>query len=414
MKNKEIKFDKYSKKALVTMQMTNNNLYLTWKAWAGKSTTVNFFISKTKKKFVLLGTTGISAVNIWGQTIHSFFGITPKGKVKTMSNEKKEAIQNADVFIIDEVSMLRADLFDLLNKIMQFVMGNDEFLGGKQFIFVWDLYQLPPVVTNSELDEAFKEKYDWPFFFNGKTFDRSKFEVVELQKVHRQNEPEFINALNAIRTGYKWKDVLDVFNKQIVLPHEVNKKAIYLGTTNAIVDRINRERLDALPWEQYEFSAIVGWEYAKEDYPTERVIKLKIGARVMFTKNDALYSNGTLGEIVDIFKSKIKIKTDDDIMVELERFTWKNTDGEDEHGEDIVIGQFIQFPIKLGFATTIHKSQGKTFDNIVIDLWRWAFTEWQTYVGISRGTNLEGVQIITEVQPRDIKTSYKVKQFLNH
>jgi len=414
MKNKKLKFDEYSKKALVIMQNTFKNLYLTWKAGSWKSTILNFFTSKTKKRFLLLGTTGISAINIWWVTIHSFFWITPKLKVKTMSKEKIEFIKNLDVIIIDEVSMLRADLFDVLNLLMQKIMGNTEFMWWKQFIFVWDLYQLPPVVTNSEIDEEFKKTYSWPFFFNGKTYEADKFETVELQKVHRQNNPKFINALNAIRIGYKWKDVLDIFNERLVNITQINKKAIFLGTTNAIVDRINRERLAELPWKEYISTAFINGEYEKEDYPTERVIKFKVGARVMFTMNADMYSNWTLWEIVDVFGNKIKIKTDDGIMVNLERFQWKNTDGENELGEEIVVGAFTQFPIKLGFATTIHKSQGKTFDNIVIDLWRWAFTEGQTYVWISRATNLEWVQLVTEVKSSDIMVSTKVKKFLNH
>jgi len=412
MKNKVLKFDEYSKKALVIMENTMENLYLTGKAGAGKSTIVDYFISKTKKKFILLGTTGISAINIGGVTIHSFFWITPKLKVKTMSKDKIKLIQETDVFIIDEVSMLRADLFDILNWLMQHIMDNDLFMGWKQFIFVWDLYQLPPVVTNS--DEEFKKIYSWPFFFNGKTYEADKFVTVELQKVHRQTDTKFINALNAIRIGYKWKDVLDIFNSRLITKNEINKNAIFLGTTNFIVDQINRERLSELPWQEYCFTAFINGDFPKEDYPTDRVIKLKVWSRIMFTKNADSFSNWTLGEIVDIFNNKIKIKTDDWIMVDLERFRWKNTDWEDEIGEEIVIGEFSQFPLKLGFATTIHKAQGKTFDNIVIELWNGAFTEWQTYVWISRGTSLEGIQILTEVKAKDIKVSMQVKEFLNH
>lgn len=412
MKSKELKFDEYSKKALVTMEQTKNNLYLTWKAGAGKSTLIDFFISKTKKKFVLLWTTGISAINIWWETIHRFFWITPKGKVKSMSHDKREFIQKTDVFIIDEVSMLRADLFDTINILMQKVMENNEFLGGKQFIFVGDLYQLPPVVTKA--NEEFLEAYEWPFFFNGNTFDETKFEIVELQKVYRQNNPEFVNALNSIRIGYKWKDVLDLFNDRLVNPTEINKNAILIGSTNAIVDRVNRESLAKLDWKEYTFTAFIAGEYPKEDYPTERVIKVKIGARVMFTMNADNYSNGTLGEIVDVFGNKIKILTDDGTTVDLERFRWKNTDGEDELGEEIIVGEFMQFPIKLAFAITIHKVQGKTFDNIVIDLWRGAFTEGQTYVALSRCTSLEGVQLLKAVKRKDIQASNQVKKFLNH
>ena len=407
--------------ALNIMENTKKSMYLTGKAGAGKSTLVNFFISKTKKRFVLLGTTGVASQNIWGQTIHSFFWFFPGWKTM-MKSEKAKIIQETDIFLIDEASMLRADDFDKLNFTMQKVCKNEEFFGGKQFIFIGDLFQLPPVPEkDDELKAYYQEKYKWLFFFfDWNSFLKEHFEIVELKKVYRQDDPKFINMLNRVRIGDKSQDVLDFFNSRVVSLDQVNPKSILIATTNAIVDKKNTEELKKIPSPEYKSFAIIKGEYSSESYPTERVLSIKIGARVMFTVNDNKefqYVNGTLGTISNIqmsgdFVQKVIVVLDEGGEIEVTKKTWEHTDGEDEFWEPIVIGTFTQFPFKLAFAITIHKVQGKSFDHCVIDLGWGAFAEGQTYVALSRCRSFSWLQLLKPIKEKDIKVSYDVLKFL--
>ena len=406
--------------ALNIMENTKKSMYLTGKAGAGKSTLVNFFISKTKKRFVLLGTTGVAAQNIGGQTIHSFFWFFPWRKTM-MKSEKVKIIQETDIFLIDEASMLRADDFDKLNFTMQKVCKNEEFFGGKQFIFIWDLFQLPPVPEkDEELKAYYQEKYKWLFFFDWNSFLKEHFEIVELKKVYRQDDPKFINMLNRVRIGDKSQDVLDFFNSRVVSSDQVNPKSILIATTNAIVDKKNTEELKKIPSPEHKSFAIIKGEYSYESYPTERVLTLKIGARVMFTVNDNQtfqYVNGTLGTISNIqmsgdFVQKVIVVLDEGGKIEVTKKTWEHTDGEDEFWNPIVIGTFTQFPFKLAFAITIHKVQGKSFDHCVIDLGWGAFAEGQTYVALSRCRSFSWLQLLKPIKEKDIKVSYDVLKFL--
>jgi ATP-dependent DNA helicase PIF1 len=406
--------------ALNIMENTKKSMYLTGKAGAGKSTLVNFFISKTKKSFVLLGTTGVAAQNIWGQTIHSFFWFFP-GRKTMMKSEKAKIIQETDIFLIDEASMLRADDFDKLNFTMQKVCKNEEFFGGKQFIFIGDLFQLPPVPEkDEELKAYYQEKYKWLFFFDWNSFLKEHFEIVELKKVYRQDDPKFINMLNRVRIGDKSQDVLDFFNSRVVWKDQINPKSILIATTNAIVDKKNTEELKKIPSPEYKSFARIKGEYSSESYPAERVLTLKIGARVMFTVNDNQtfqYVNGTLGTISNIqmsgdFVQKVIVVLDEGWEIEVTKKTWEHTDWEDEFWEPIVIGTFTQFPFKLAFAITIHKVQGKSFDHCVIDLGWGAFAEGQTYVALSRCRSFSWLQLLKPIKEKDIKVSYDVIKFL--
>lgn len=417
----EMQFEPEAIKALQTMEKTNKSVYLTWKAWAWKSTLVNYFISKTKKRFVLLWTTGISAINIWWQTIHKFFGIKPWSSKIYMKAENYAMIRESDIFIIDEVSMMRADLFDLIDSRMQKVCWNNLFMWWKQFIFVWDLFQLPPVPEkNEELQKYYLENYKWLFFFNWNTYQSQNFEVIELKKVYRQDNPQFINMLNRVRIWDKSKDVLDYFNSKLVESDQVNPKAILIWTTNKIVDSKNTLELAKLPGKEYVSVAFIQWDYSDDIFPTDRVIKLKIGARIMFTVNHKQedYVNWTLWTILDInenssgFITNVKIETDDWSILDIGKNIWINSPWDDELWNPIVDWTFQQLPFKLAFAITIHKVQGKSFDNVVIDLGWWAFADWQVYVALSRCRNYEWLQLLTPIKSKDIKVSHDVIKFL--
>jgi len=424
---KEIKIDQNWLDFLKTAEKTKLNIFLTWYAGTWKSTLLDYFKSKTKKKFITLWTTWVAAKNVNWYTIHSFLGIMKDGKIKWMKLEKKEYIKNSDWFIIDEVSMLRADLCDLVDYVLRKITWCNELFWWKQIIFVWDLLQLLPVLVQHELSEwekveteeyqKFIERYSWRFFFNSNSYDKDKFKIVNLTKVHRQDNQELVNALNLIRSWLKNKDILDLLNSRVTKKENLCKKAIYIWSTNRIVDTINREKIESLKTEKITLKAIIQWDYPVEDYPADEWINLKVWCRIMFTNNhkDWLYSNWTLWTLIWKDWNKLIIDSDDWYEVELEKFTSVNVIWQDEIWEDIIWWTFTQFPIKIGHAITIHKSQGKTFDNVIIDTWySWCFEAWMLYVAISRCTNLEWMQLVRKIKPSDIFADESVKKYLSN
>lgn len=412
----EMKFDEYSLHFLKTAERTKQNIFLTAKAWAWKSTLINFFVNNTKKKVALLGTTWISALNIGGKTIHSYFSIMPGKKVKkALKKEQIELIKMIDVFIIDEVSMMRADLFDILNYKMQSICENKELFWWKQFIFVWDLFQLPPVPETDEEDrKIYDENYEWLFFFEAKTFDREKFEIIELQKVYRQDNPVLVKALNTIREWVKSQAVVDYFNKRVVSQENLDTHAIMLTSTNRDAEQYNFIKLWELPWEIIQSIWILKGEY-DEDLPVDKFLKFKVWARIMFVVNENVeqtYMNGTLWTIKGIQDNAIIVDIDDFWEVTVSKYVWNNIDGENEFWEPNIIGQYIQYPFKLAFAISIHKSQWKSFEKVIVNMGWGAFAEGMTYVALSRCRTYEGLQLVKPIKLKDIQVSQKVLNFL--
>lgn len=421
MQEQKLTFDSDSIKALNIMEKTNKCLYLTWKAGAWKSTIVNYFVSKTKKKFVLLWTTGISAINIWWLTIHKFFWIIPWKDKMYMTSDNMRIARNTDIFIIDEVSMMRADLFDLINYRMQTLMKNDLFMWWKQFVFVWDLFQLPPVPEKEwELREYYQKNYKWLFFFDWNSYNKENFEIVELTKVYRQDNPQFISMLNRVRIWDRSKDILEYFNSKLTDHDLINPKAILIWTTNYIVDKKNQLELSKLPWDESVSYAYISWDYPVETYPTDYLLKIKVWCRIMFTVNEKswFYVNWTLWTILEInnndkwFINSVKIQTDDWDILDISKNTWVNSPWDDEFWQPIIDWTFTQLPFKLAFAITIHKVQWKSFDNVVIDLWSGAFAEWQAYVALSRCRSFEWLQLLKPLKISDIRVSREVIKYL--
>ena len=419
----ELKFDEISLNFLKVAEKTNKSIFLTWKAGAWKSSLVNYFISKTSKKFVLLWTTWISAINIWWQTIHKFFWINTKSPINKMKSESINIFRKTDILIIDEVSMLRADLFDYLDRLCKKLMQNDLFLWWKQFIFVWDLFQLPAVPEQDEkLKEYYNKNYKWLFFFNWNSFDKENFEKIELKKVYRQDDQQFINILNRVRIWENSKDILDYFNSRIIESDLVNPKAILIWTTNKIVDIKNSLELSKLPWYELVSIWLIQWEYPDEILPVDKVLKVKVWARIMFIVNEKYwdYVNWTLWTILEVYKNnwwyldKCKIETDDWKILEISKNMWVNSPWDDEYWNQIIDWTYLQFPFKLAFAITIHKVQWKSFDHVIIDLWWWAFAEWQVYVALSRCRSFEWLQLLKAIKQKDIKVSHAVIKFLKH
>lgn len=414
----ELKFEPEAVRALGIMQNSNKCLYLTGKAWSWKSTLINYFISKTKKKHALLWTTGVSAEMIWWDTIHKFFKLRPWKKwiASSLDNDTKEFIKDMDMFIIDEISMMRADLFDFLNKLMQSVMENDLFFWWKQFIFVWDLFQLPPVPERKDTIELekYNKKYKWLFFFDWNSYLKEHFEIVQLKKVYRQTDMAFVDMLNRVRSWDWTSEVINYFNKKYINKEDIHEKAILIATTNKIAFNYNNEKLDKLPWDKKMSKAFITWDYPEDIYPTDLWVVFKKWARVMFTVNEKewYYKNWTLWVIKEIYKNSVYIEKDDWKSVEVSRKQWVNSDWDDNLWNPIILWTFTQYPFKLAFAITSHKCQWKSFDEVIVDFWRGCFSSWQAYVALSRCRSYEWLQLLTKIKKDDIFVDKTVVNFL--
>lgn len=419
-----LQFEPEAIKFLNLAEKTNKCIYLTGLAGAWKSTLVNYFISKTKKKFVMLGTTWVSAEMIWGTTIHRFFWLQKWWRI-WLSNDDKEVIRETNIFIIDEVSMMRADLFDKLEKLMRDIMESEEFFWGKQFVFVWDLHQLPPVPEQEFFDKnkthknpyytKYHEKYgEWLFFFDWLSYKQECFEKVQLQKVFRQTDMDFVDMLNRVRAWDGSREVLSYFNKKYTSKNKIHPKSILIATTNFIADKYNRERLESLPWQAKISKAYINGEFPDVLYPNDIWVNFKKNCRVMFISNDKQwgYMNGTLWTIKEIYNDSVTIIKDDGMSIDVKRNQWQHTDWYDDFGNPILLWTFTQYPFKLAFGITIHKCQGKSFDYVTVDLWYGAFAPWQVYVAFSRARTYEGLQLVKMLKTKDIQTSEEVTNYL--
>ncbi len=392
------------------------SMFITGRAGTGKSTLLKLFKKTTRKKVVVLAPTGIAALHIQGQTIHSFFGFPPKTLTRDQIKSKpyKKIYQKPDAFIIDEISMVRADLIDHIDQFLR-INGRDENLpfGGAQMIFFGDLFQLPPVVRQDEM-LFFKTQYQTPYFFSAEVFDEFELEGLELREVFRQKNRGFVNLLDAIRTNSLDYDDLEALNERYIEDTEeltLHTDFITLSARNDTVNKINSSRLEALDEVSHQFVATVSGNFKENLFPTAPILQLKKGAQVMFIKNDVnkKYVNGTLGKVIDLDREKLKVKVirDDgtEDILKIKPASWEMIRHKiDLKGELITdtIGTFKQYPVRLAWAITIHKSQGKTFENVIIDLGKGAFAHGQTYVALSRCTSLEGIILKKRIHPRDI------------
>lgn len=427
----EIDFNSEFQRAFELMEETQQNILITGRAGTGKSTLLTYFRDSTKKKVVILAPTGVAAVNVAGQTIHSFFhfkpNVTPasiKRKKKT-EKDKPTLYKKLTTIVIDEVSMVRADLLDCIDKFLRFNGPHEKQpFGGVQMIFIGDLYQLPPVVTSAER-EIFKSHYPTPYFFSAKVFDQLNIEYIELEKVYRQKDDEFVRLLNTIRNRSVTDDDLAQFNKRCNPLFEAPPGSFYLSltSTNDLADAINEKRLAELPGKLWKAAGLIDGDFGKEYLPTAVDLKLKKGAQIMLLNNDSLgqWINGTIGKIR-------KFEPDDDgedvIVAELDNgdtarispYTWKIyrffLKNEELRSEEV--GSFRQYPVRLAFAVTIHKSQGKTFENVVIDVGRGTFAHGQMYVALSRCTSLDGIVLKQPLKKNHILMDWQVVKFLTN
>jgi len=411
-------YNREFKKAFSMMENSDKNIFITGKAGTGKSTLLEYFRIHTDKRIVVLAPTGVSAIKIKGQTIHSFFRFPPrliqKQHIKRLRS--KNLIKNIDAIVIDEASMLRADLLDAIDYSLRLNRASDMPFGGVQLIIFGDLFQLPPVVE-SEAKELMADIYKSPYFFSAKVFKEIDLEYIELKKIYRQKDDDFIELLNKIRVKNALKGDLDFLNRRLDYGIKNNSAGVVtLTTTNNQAKNINTKYLNEIASIEYQYDAEISPKFKESSYPVEANLRLKKGAQVMLVRNDSLkrWVNGTIAEIVSLTQSDIKVAIDENIY-KVPKVSWEKIaysyNSLDDKIEEEIVGSFKQYPIKLAWAITIHKSQGQTFNDVIIDMGFGAFTHGQTYVALSRCTTLEGIFLKRPITHNDIIFDDRVYQF---
>jgi hypothetical protein len=428
LRQPQIDLNEQFRHALNIMEHTRKNIFITGRAGTGKSTLLDYFRHITEKRVVVLAPTGVAALNVRGQTIHSFFGFKPNitldrvREVRSSANTKN-IYRKLDAIVIDEISMVRADLLDCVDKFLRLngPKAGKPF-GGIQMIFVGDLYQLPPVVTGTE-KAAFTSLYETPYFYSARVFDSFDMEFVELEKIYRQHDKQFISLLNAIRNNSITEEGLRLLNQRCRPEFEPSPDDfyVYFTTTNRLADDINSRQLAKLSAKLHTFTGCIEGQFSEEYLPTAITLQVKVGAQIMMVNNDAddRWVNGTVGKITGITRGKsgghmIIVELADGAIVEVTPYTWEIFRFFMEEGQlkSEVIGRFTQYPLMLAWAVTIHKGQGKTFDRVIIDIGRGTFTHGQMYVALSRCTTLDGIILKKPVLKKHIWTDYRVTRFL--
>jgi hypothetical protein len=412
-----LKWDKTARFALYLMDRTSHPLFITGKAGTGKSTLLQYFRAKTKKNVAVLAPTGLAAINVQGQTVHSFFRF-PSKTITEFDIRKLYGVKwlkKLDTIIIDEVSMVRADVMDGIDQSLRLNRRSKQPFGGVQMIFFGDLFQLPPIVRND--DEAWQEAgYETPYFFSAKVFQETHPALIELGHIHRQRDPHFIDILNAIREKNIGHHLLSALNQRAISITNEGDSHIILTTINDKARRINEERLSRLSTKLFTFDAGVRGEFEPKDFPTDEQLRLKAGAQVMFIKNDAdkRWVNGSLGKVIRLSTDGAVVEVEGE-MHEVEVETWDRVvyrfNEEEGKVQTKVLGTFQQLPLKLAYAITIHKSQGQTFDRAIIDLDQGAFAHGQTYVALSRCRALDGLVLSRPIRQRDVLFDTQVYQY---
>lgn len=402
------------------------NYFVTGQAGTGKTTLIRTFCSENEdKNIVTLASTGIAAINCRGQTIHSFFKF-PIGYLEpNYANTETpyvNVINNLDIMIIDEISTVRSDLFNAIDRSLKSIRNNKLPFGGVQLIVVGDLYQLPPIVgwkkeikrdrTMKSEQEVLQELYGGFYFFDSAAFRNGQFNVISLNHIFRQPPGSFRDILKSIRKNRITSSVRNALSELVSdrTSYEASKTHTVLSPTNDRVNSINKQRLDELPADLEKFVADIKGEFGKTLHPLDEELNLKIGAKVMLTRNDpeGRWVNGTTGEIIDFQEDYVIVMNDlNSKKLFVERVTWENSIFELNKKDNKVIlktiGTFTQFPLKLAYAITIHKSQGLTLDRVYVDFGKGMFAHGQTYVAFSRASNIKGLEISRVPYERDLR-----------
>ncbi len=416
------------------VQYTGSHIFLTGKAGTGKTTFLTRLKENTAKRMIITAPTGVAAINAGGVTLHSFFQLPfgpfipgseaceqSRQRLFRFSKEKKRIIKSLDLLVIDEISMVRADLLDSVDAVLRRHRRNDQPFGGVQLLMIGDLHQLSPVAKQDEW-QLLKQYYESVYFFSSHALDQAELVTIELKHIYRQSDARFIKLLNRVRDNRLDAATIEIINQRYIENFTPKKDEGYitLTTHNNSADSINKSRLSALREKEHRFEAEVSGEFPEHTFPTPGTLVLKVGAQVMFLRNDTSiekrYYNGKIGKIKSISGRQICITCpgeSEDIMVEA--VEWENikykVDQENKEIQEDIIGKFKQFPLKLAWAITIHKSQGLTFDKAVVDA-ESAFAHGQVYVALSRCKTLAGMVLRSRIPSRGIETEDSVLNFI--
>ena len=411
------------------VEKTGRSVFLTGKAGTGKTTFLLDVVSNSSKRVVVVAPTGIAAINAGGVTIHSFFQLPlhpfiPGAKIESkfaFSKEKRSIIRTIDILVIDEISMVRSDLLDAVDSVLRRFRDRNKPFGGVQLLMIGDLQQLTPVVTDEEA-ELLSRYYATPYFFGSRALSMVDYVTIELKQIFRQQDEAFVSILNSVRSGRPSADVIDALNRRYIPDFSPCQDDGYirLATHNSTANNYNEQQLNLLEGELHSFDATVEGVFPEYSYPTEVRLELKIGAQVMFIKNDPSsekrYYNGKIGYVEEFAEDVILVKCPgEDELVAVEQLEWENSryviNEQTQEMETEVQGVFRQYPLKLAWAITIHKSQGLTFDKAIIDAAA-SFVSGQVYVALSRCRTLEGMVLATPLRQSSVMTDLRVEEYI--
>ena len=413
------------------VEHTGRSIFLTGKAGTGKTTFLKTVVERSSKRSIVVAPTGVAAINAGGMTIHSFFQLpfspfVPGAKIESrfdFGKEKRKIISSLDLLIIDEISMVRSDLLDAIDSVLRRFRNRYKPFGGVQLLMIGDLQQLTPVVTPED-ERMLKPYYDTPYFFGSKALAQIDYVTIQLEKVYRQQDDIFLNLLNHIREGQTSTEDLTLLNsrfKPVFLP-KPEEGYIRLTTHNQLANNYNESELQKLPGRSYTYRAKIDGTFPEYSYPTAETLTLKVGAQVMFVKNDPSgqhrYYNGRIGHVTLAEDNRLEVYCPGDAnAIEVEPLEWENArytlNDETREIETEVLGKFSQLPLRLAWAITIHKSQGLTFERAIIDA-SLSFAPGQVYVALSRCKTLEGMVLASKIPPQAIINDERVDDYISH
>jgi len=414
---------------------TRRHIFLTGKAGTGKTTLLLELLKETDKKYIVAAPTGVAAINAGGITLHSLFLFPFKtfipyrdrghdldlfydgkemGKHQKFNRAKLDLLLELELLVIDEISMVRADIFDAIDQTLRRVRRNGLPFGGVQLLVIGDLYQLSPVVKNN-VQDVLSLYYKSPYFFDSLVWQEANAVIVELKKVYRQEDQSFIDILNSVRDGHRDEKIIAQLNENFNANPDYSN-TITLTTHNRKAQKINEDQLAKLPSKLTKLTAEVTGMFPENAYPNNESLELKVGAQVMFVRNhqEGLYYNGKIGKVTEIGATTIKVKDDKEHSVIVEKVEWKKLKYEVEKSEGKIVqkevGSFTQYPLRLAWAVTVHKSQGLTFDKVILDL-EGTFASGQLYVALSRCRSLEGLTLSSKIITSNVITDSRVQTF---